>query len=160
MYIYTTTGLGLRKNKKMVGVYHFLVYMQTAPNYRIFYIHHHGCAQRPRGGVYTNCGIVGSLHIHKEMLYTSHFLFFLGPNPVVVYIFWGPYINELSSRATMEAHWSAVVLAAAMHCTVPSHGAMDVVRQCLQTAHPNFVRGPQPYKGPGINRKYIHGVFG
>jgi len=28
----------------------------------------------------------GTLHIHREMVYTSHFLIFLGPNPVVVYI--------------------------------------------------------------------------
>ena len=49
--IYTTTGFGPRKNKKMAGVDHFLVYMQTAVKYNTFYI-------RPRGGVYTNCGIL------------------------------------------------------------------------------------------------------
>jgi len=44
------------------------VYMQTAPVV-----------------VYIQTAIFwGSLHIHQEMLYTSHFLFFLGPNPVVV----------------------------------------------------------------------------
>jgi len=58
-YIYTPPpGLGLEKKKKMAGVYHFLVYMQTASKYNTFYIHHHGGTQRPRGGVYTNCGIL------------------------------------------------------------------------------------------------------
>jgi len=60
-YVYTTTGFGPRKNKK------WLVYtiswgiwvMQTAKKYKTFYIHHHGGAQRPRGGVYTNCSILG-----------------------------------------------------------------------------------------------------
>ena len=29
IYIHTSTGLGPRENKKIAGVYHFLVYMQT-----------------------------------------------------------------------------------------------------------------------------------
>jgi len=28
----------------------------------------------------------GRLHMHQGMVYTTHFLFFLGPNRVVVYI--------------------------------------------------------------------------
>ena len=36
-----------------------------------------GCAAR--GGLYTNCVILGSLHIHQEMVYTSHFLIVLWP---------------------------------------------------------------------------------
>jgi len=43
--IYTTTGLGRRKKKRMAGVDHFLVYMQTAVKYNYFYIHHPGGVQ-------------------------------------------------------------------------------------------------------------------
>ena len=56
--IYTTTGFGLRKNKKMVGVNHLLVYMQIGVKQNTFYFHLPGGAQRPRGGVYTNCSIL------------------------------------------------------------------------------------------------------
>jgi len=64
----------------MAGVYHFLVYMQTAPKYNAFYIHHHGVAQRPRAGVYPT-GYFG------VFAYTpAIFLVFQGPNPVVEYI--------------------------------------------------------------------------
>jgi len=52
--IYTTTWFGLRKNRKMAGVDDWVVYMQTAVKYNIFYIHHPGGAQRPGGSVYTN----------------------------------------------------------------------------------------------------------
>ena len=56
IYIYTSPlVLGLEKNKKMAGVYNFSVYMQIAPKYNTFYI------QRPRGGVYTICCILGQL---------------------------------------------------------------------------------------------------
>ena len=55
--IYPTTGFGRNKKKKMAGVDHFLVYMQTAVKYNTFYIHHPGGAA-PRGGVYTNGGIL------------------------------------------------------------------------------------------------------
>ena len=37
IYIYTTTGFGPRKNKDMAGVYHFLLYMRTAPKYSSLY---------------------------------------------------------------------------------------------------------------------------
>ena len=64
IYIYTTTGFGPRKNKKIDGVYHVLVYVQTV----VFW---------------------GSLHVHQEMAYTSHFLNFSRPKPgggVYIYI--------------------------------------------------------------------------
>lgn len=35
-------------------VYHCFVYMQTAPKYNTFYIHHYGGSARPHVGVYTN----------------------------------------------------------------------------------------------------------
>jgi len=56
--IYTTTGLGPRKNGVMAGVDDLVVYMQTVVKYNTFYIHHPGGAKRPRGGVYTNCCIL------------------------------------------------------------------------------------------------------
>ena len=61
----------------MGGVYHFLVYMQTAPTYNTFYIHHNGGAGRPRGGVYTNCSILGQFAytprngVHQPFSYFS-----------------------------------------------------------------------------------------
>jgi len=64
--IYTTTGLGLRENKKMAGVDHLLVYIQTA----MFY---------------------SSLHIHQEMVYTSHFLILTRPETGGGIYFWGPF---------------------------------------------------------------------
>ena len=56
--IYTTTGLGPRKNREMAGVDDLVVYMQTAVKYSSLYIHHPGGASRPRGGVYRKCCIL------------------------------------------------------------------------------------------------------
>ena len=42
--IYTTTGLGPRKNREMAGVDDVVVYMQTAVKYSSLYIHHPGGA--------------------------------------------------------------------------------------------------------------------
>jgi len=96
-YISTTTGFGHRKNKNMAGVYHSVVCMQTVSKYRSLYIHHDGGAARPPGVGYRKCCISTKfLHIHKKMVYTSHFRIFLGPNPVVVYIYvWCPHIIHL-----------------------------------------------------------------
>jgi len=63
--IYTTTGLGPGKNKEMAGADDLVLYMQTAVKY-------------------------SSLHIHHQAVHTNHFPIFLGPNPVVVYIFGVP----------------------------------------------------------------------
>jgi len=57
------------------------VYMQTAVKYNTFYIHHPGVEYIQTVLFYS------SLHIHHQMVHTSHFPIFLGPNPVVVYIF-------------------------------------------------------------------------
>ena len=82
-FIYTTAGFGRRKNKKMTGVYNFFVYVQTAPQSSSLYIHHHGWAACPHGApmeVYIESVVVwGSLHIHQEIVCTSHFLNFSGP---------------------------------------------------------------------------------
>jgi len=90
IYIHTTSGFGLRKNTKIAGVYNFLVYMQTASKYCSLYIHHHGSAKRPHVGEYRKCCCFGILHIHKEIVYTSHFLIFSWPRPggdVYIYIY-------------------------------------------------------------------------
>ena len=60
--IYTTTGLGPRKNREIAGVDDLVVYMQTAVKYSSLYIHHqmvhtshfHICS-RPKPGR-CNCG--------------------------------------------------------------------------------------------------------
>ena len=70
--IYTTTGLGPRKNREMAGVDDLVVYIQTA----VFYI---------------------SLHIPKSST-PAISLFFLGPNPVVVYIFGVPIKQNKSAN--------------------------------------------------------------
>jgi len=64
-YIYTTTGLGLRKNRKMAGAWHFFVYMHIAPV--VVYI---------QAALY-----LGGVHIHREIVYASHFLIFSRANP-------------------------------------------------------------------------------
>jgi len=52
IYIYTPLpGLGLEKKENGLCI-HILVYMQTAQIYSSLYIHHHGGAGRPHGGVY------------------------------------------------------------------------------------------------------------
>jgi len=67
--IYTTTGLGHRKNREMAGVDDLVVYMQTAVKYNTFYIHKPGGAKRPRGGVYTNCCISPPNRPHQQFPY-------------------------------------------------------------------------------------------
>ena len=63
----------------MSGVYHFLVNMQTAQKYHSVYIHHHGGAPVV---VYIESVVFWvSLHIHQEIIYTSHFLIFSKPKP-------------------------------------------------------------------------------
>jgi len=75
----------------MSAVDHFLVYMQPAVKYRSLYIHHPGGAARPRGGVYRGCCILGSLHVHEEIVYTSHFLIFSRPKPGGGVYIWCPH---------------------------------------------------------------------
>ena len=85
-YIYTSTGFGLRKNKKMAGVDHFLVYMQTAVKYSCLYVHHPGGGAAPPG-LYKLWYFTAVCIYTKTWSTPDIFLFFLGPNPVVVYIF-------------------------------------------------------------------------
>jgi len=83
--IYTATGFGPRKTKKMSGVDHFLVYMQTAVKYRSMYIHHPWV-------VYIESVVFhSSLHIHQEMVYNSHSLNFSRPKPGCGAYIWCPY---------------------------------------------------------------------
>ena len=65
----------------IVGVYHFLVYMQTAQNTAVCIYTTPGALHAP-GVVYIESVVVNiSLHIHQEMVYTCHFLIiFLGLN--------------------------------------------------------------------------------
>jgi len=65
----------------MAGVDNLVVYMQTAVKYNTFYINH-------PGGVYTNCCILQQFAYKSSTPTIS--LFFLSPNPVVVYIFGVP----------------------------------------------------------------------
>ena len=77
--IYTTTGFGLRRRSKMAGVYDFLVYMQffqICSNTHKAHLRH-----APRGRAaplwwWCVCVVacLSSLHIHQEVVYTSHFL--------------------------------------------------------------------------------------
>jgi len=62
-YIYTPAGFGPRKNKKMAGVYHGLVYLQTAPNHNTCYIHHPWCC------IY-KLRYFGAVCIYTKKLYT------------------------------------------------------------------------------------------
>jgi len=87
--IYTTTGLGPRKNREMVGVDDLVVYMQTAVKYSSSYIHHLGGAARPRGGVYRKCCILQQ-YMHHQIVHTSHFPIFARPQPGGGVYLWGP----------------------------------------------------------------------
>jgi len=69
--------------------------MQTAVKYSILYIHHPGGTSHPRGGVYRKCNILQQFYIYTTKSSTpTIFLFFLGPNPVVVYIFGVPILRS------------------------------------------------------------------
>jgi len=88
--IYTTTGLGLRKNREMAGVDDLVVYLQTAVKYNTFYTPPRGREAPPGWCIYK------LLYFTAVCIYTTKWstpaisLFFLGPNPVVVYIFGVP----------------------------------------------------------------------
>ena len=74
----------------MVGLDHFLVYMQTAAKYWICIYTTPGALRAP-GVVYIESPVFdSSLHIPKNWSTPAIFLFFLSPNPVVVYIFGVP----------------------------------------------------------------------
>ena len=75
--IYTTTGLGPRKNREMAGVDHLVVYMQTAVKYRVCIYTTPGALRAP-GVVYIESVVFySSLHIHHQMVHTSHFPIFV-----------------------------------------------------------------------------------
>ena len=94
--IYTTTGLGPRKNREMAGVDDLVVYMQTVVKYSSLYIHHPGGASRPRGGVYRNCCILQQFVYTPKIVHTSHFPIFSKPKPGGGVYLWGPNTCELN----------------------------------------------------------------
>ena len=55
--------------------------MQTAPKFNTFYIHHHWGAQRPRGGGYTNCNILGQFAYTPRNGIYQPFSYFSRPKP-------------------------------------------------------------------------------
>jgi len=67
--IYTTTGLGPIKNREMAGVDDLVVYIESV----VFYC---------------------SLHIHHQIVHTSHFPIFSRPQPGAGVYLWGP--NDIS----------------------------------------------------------------
>jgi len=69
--IYTTTGFGLKKNRKMAGVQDLVVYIQTA----VFH---------------------SSLHIHDQIVHTSHSPIFSRPKPGGGVYLWGPNLMPCS----------------------------------------------------------------
>ena len=104
----TTTGFGPRKNREMAGVDDLVVYMQTAVKYDTFYIHHPGGASRPPGWC-----IYKTLYFTAVFIYTTKSstpaisLFFLGPNPVVVYIF-GVSISIPGISSGPDVHFTII----------------------------------------------------
>ena len=84
--IYTTTGLGPRKNREMAGVDDWVVYIQTAVFYISLYIHHPGGASRPGASVV----FYSSLHIHHQIVHTSHSPIFSRPKPGGGVYLWVP----------------------------------------------------------------------
>jgi len=85
--IYTTTGFGPRKNREMAGVDDLVVYMQTAVKYTVCIYTTPGALRAP-GVVYIESVEFTAVCRNTTKSSTPAFsLFFLGPNPVVVYIF-------------------------------------------------------------------------
>jgi len=79
--IYTTAGLGPRKNTEMGGVHHLVVYMQTAVNTEVCIYTTPG-ALRASGVVYIESVVFySSWHIHHQVVHTSHFPIFPRPKP-------------------------------------------------------------------------------
>ena len=109
----------------MAGVYHFLVYMQSAINTTLsIIIHHHGGAQRPRGGVHTNYSIWGQFaytprnNIHQPFSYR-----FLNPNLVVVCIYMvsPPVVADFWAKAALSKAANVFgSLAYSVACSIPS----------------------------------------
>jgi len=67
--IYTTTGLGPRKNWELAGVDDLVVYMQTDVKYSSLYIHHPGALRAP-GVVYIESVVFySSFHIHHQSVH-------------------------------------------------------------------------------------------
>jgi len=77
--IYTTTGLGPRKNREMAGVDDLVVYMQTAVKY-------------------------SSLHIHHQIVHTSHFPIFSRPQPGGGVYLWGPELMGFNTNV-VQLKW-------------------------------------------------------
>jgi len=72
----------------MAGVYHLFVYMQTAQKNTPVCVYTTTGALHAPVVVYIDIVVyLDSLHIHEEMVYTSHFHIFLSQNPVVVCIY-------------------------------------------------------------------------
>ena len=97
--IYTTTGFGPRKNTEMAGVDYLAVYMQFAIKYSSLYIHHPGSAP---GVVYIESVVFTAVCIYTTKSSTPAIsVFFLCPNPVVVYIFGVPtlYMSGTCSQS-------------------------------------------------------------
>ena len=86
--IYTTTGLGPRKNREMAGVDDLVVYMPTAVKYNSLYIHH-------------------------QIVHTSHFPIFSRPKPGGGVYLWGVNLNPLIFLVAAARPPPAVCLPAA-----------------------------------------------
>ena len=108
-----TTGLGHRKNREMAGVDDLVMYMQTAVKYNTFYIHPRKREAPPGWCIYK------LLYFTAVCTYTTRSstpaisIFFLGPNPVVVYIFGLPNfmgIQELTTSFRMFFIWNLEAL--------------------------------------------------
>ena len=77
----------------MACIDHVLVYMQTAVKYRSLYIHTPGALRTP-GVVYIESVVFySSLHIHHQIVHTSHFPIFSRPNPRGGVYLWGPNVT-------------------------------------------------------------------
>ena len=74
-------GLGLDKNMEIAGVDDLVVYIQTA----VFY---------------------SSLHIHHQMVHTSHFPIFSRPKPGGGVYLWGPHYYGKLYGDCPRMHWS------------------------------------------------------
>jgi len=106
--IYTTTGLGPRKNREMAGV----KFIGTPKIYTT-----PGVLRAP-GVVYIESVVFySSLHIHHQIVHTSHFPIFSRPKPGGGVYLWGPnftpcmvvarFTSRLFSHVTSRPNFDA-----------------------------------------------------
>jgi len=110
IYIYTTTGFGPRKKQKMLGAYHFLCICKLPQNTTASILIPPRGRATPLWWCIHKLLYFGAVCIYIKTESTpAIFLFFLGPNPVVVYIYDVPKCRSIAAQIffifRIQLHW-------------------------------------------------------